>query len=168
MKRLAWIAITLMAQVALATSVPKLTFAELSNNSEVVVTGRITKSWAAWDNSRSHIWTHYELRVSGTAKGKAAATLEFAEPGGSLDGMGMTVADSVQYTIGESVLVFLQRVPNGYLRTTGWGQGKFTVDSATHLHPATPLAHGESLEGLSLREALARIAALPTTGKAAK
>jgi hypothetical protein len=83
----------------------------------------------------------------------------------------------VVYQVGDRVLVFLQRMPNGYLRTTGWSQGKYIVDSSGRLHaetslrgleivsaqkgapltqPATPLL---TLDGMNVTELRGRISA---------
>ena len=125
----------LLAATAGATSVPSLTFEELTDQSELVVSGQITHSWSDWDTDRKFIWTHHELVVSGTHKGAAGSTVIVSEPGGVVGDRGMAIAGSVAYRPGEQVAVFLQRMPNGYLRTTGWGQGKYTVDSAGRIHP---------------------------------
>jgi hypothetical protein len=114
--------------------VPSQTFEELTDHSEMVVGGQITRSWSAWDSEHKFIWTHYELRVSSTQKGRPGAAVEFSEPGGEVGDRGMSVAGSVEYRPGDQVAVFLQRMPNGYLRTTGWGQGKYIVDKTGHLH----------------------------------
>ena len=119
---------------ALATSVPSLTFDELTDRSEVIVAGRITRSWSDWDSERKFIWTHYELSVSSVHKGAARTAVTVSEPGGVVGGRGMRIAGSVEYSPGDQVAVFLQRMPNGYLRTAGWGQGKYLVDKAGHLH----------------------------------
>ena len=137
----------IVAFTATATSVPRLSFEQLTDSSELVVTGQIGHSWAAWDNSHHFIWTHYELAVSSMEKGAATSSVTFSEPGGVVGGIGQTIAGTVQYAAGERVVVFLQRMPNGYLRTTGWSQGKFTVDSSGHVHG------GASLAGLDLVEA---------------
>ena len=139
--RTAWLAIaSLWATIARATSVPSLSFEELTDRSEQVVTGRIARSWTAWDTEHRYIWTHYELTVSATHKGSAAATVTFSEPGGVVGIEGLAIAGAVGYLTGERVLVFLQRMPNGYLRTTGWSQGKYDVDAAGRLHPES--THG--------------------------
>ena len=117
----------LLSQV-LATTLPRLSFEELTDTSDLVVSGRITRAVAAWDNDRKYIWTHYELSVASAQKGTPGTTVDFAEPGGAIDGVAMTIPGSVVYEPGERVLVFLQRMPNGYLRTTGWGQGKYKID----------------------------------------
>ncbi len=155
------------ASWAFATSIPRITFAELTDNSDMILTGRIARTWTAWDSDHKYIWTHYELRVSGAHKGGAPALVEFAEPGGIAGGVGMSIAGTVGYTVGENVLVFLQRMPNGYLRTTGWGQGKYRVDADTRLHESLALREG-SLEGLVLRDAITRVSARVSMGKAVK
>jgi hypothetical protein len=125
----------LIASNAAATSVPSQTFEELTDRSELVVSGQIARSWSDWDSEHKFIWTHYELKVSSIQKGAALSTVVFSEPGGEVGDRGMAVAGSVGYRPGEQVAVFLERMPNGYLRTTGWGQGKYTVDNTGHLHP---------------------------------
>jgi hypothetical protein len=124
----------LFACNASATSVASLTFEELTDHSELIVSGQITRSWADWDSEHKFIWTHYELSVSSVQKGAPGATVELSEPGGVVGDRGMAIAGSVQYSPGDQVAVFLERMPNGYLRTTGWGQGKFAVDQTGHLH----------------------------------
>jgi hypothetical protein len=123
-----------------ATSVPRLSFEELTDRSELVVSGQINRSWADWDAEHRYIWTHYELNVSGALKGTAGSGLIFNEPGGIVGETGMSVPGSVGYLTGEDVVIFLQRMPNGYLRTTGWSQGKFRLDRDGKLH-------GEALPG---------------------
>jgi hypothetical protein len=122
-----------------ATSVPSLTFEELTDRSELIVSGQVTRSWADWDSEHKFIWTHYELSVSNAQKGTPGLTVELAEPGGVVGIQGMAIAGAVVYQPGDHVLVFLQRMPNGYLRTTGWSQGKYTVDNTGRLHAETSL-----------------------------
>jgi hypothetical protein len=158
-----------------ATIVPSLSFEALTERSELIVTGQIAREWADWDSAHKFIWTHYDLTVSGALKGSPGATVVLSEPGGAVGIQGMAVAGAVVYQPGERVLVFLQRMPNGYLRTTGWSQGKYTVDSAGRLHAAGSIGGPEVvtmqkavtaqtplrvLEGMTVSELRARIAAL--------
>ena len=81
----------------------------------------------------------------------------------------MQIGGSTGFRQGETVLVFLQRMPNGYLRTAGLGQGKYSVDATGRLHGAAlrevdilekgTRSAGVSLEGLTLSEAAERIIA---------
>jgi hypothetical protein len=137
-------AMFLLLRVGCATVVPPLSFDQLTDVSELVVSGTVTRSWAAWDSEHKYIWTHYELMVGSAHKGAATGRVEFAEPGGTVTGAVMNIAGSVTYVAGDRVAVFLERMPNGYLRTTGWEQGKFNVDAAGRLHPAS-MHGGESV-----------------------
>ena len=173
---------SLWATIAGATSLPGLSFEQLTDRSELVVTGRIARSWTGWDIEHKYIWTHYELGVSATHKSSAAGTITFSEPGGVVGIEGLAVAGAVGYQAGERVLVFLERMPNGYLRTTGWSQGKYDVDPAGRLHAesthggvelvslrGTPAADTplRTLNGMSLADLHARIVAhLKSQGRA--
>ena len=106
-----------------ATVVPSLTFEQMTDQSEVVVQGQVTRSWSDWDSEHKYIWTHYEIDVASTQKGRAGGTVVISEPGGAVGGKAMAIVGVVGYAPGEQIAVFLQRMPNGYLRTTGWGHG---------------------------------------------
>jgi hypothetical protein len=142
------------------SDLPSLSFSELVDNSELIVSGKITSSWASWDPSHKHIWTHYELAVSDSPKGTPGPTVEIAEPGGTLDGIIMKISGTTGYTVGENVMVFLTRVPNGYLRTTGFGLGKYVIDASGHLHgsgslnadTATSRTNIRSLDSMNTRQ----------------
>jgi hypothetical protein len=103
-----------------------------------------------WDNDHRNIWTHYELAVSSVHKGAAGATVALSEPGGVSGGFRESIAGAVTYNPGDKVLVFLQRMPNGYLRTTGWAQGKYAIDSAGRVHASAALADIELTPGRSV------------------
>jgi hypothetical protein len=126
-----------LALAASATTVPAMNFEELVDRSEAVVAGHVTRSWSAWDAGHNYIWTHYEINVAGAAKGRTGATVVVSEPGGVIGNQAMDVAGVVSYAVGENVTVVLERMPNGYLRTAGWGQGKLTVDSMNRVHVTT-------------------------------
>jgi hypothetical protein len=146
---------TFVLPAAFATEIPRLSFEELTDTSSLVLTGTITRSWSAWEPTHKYIWTHYEVAVESVQKGAPARLVEFAEPGGTVDGFAMNVEGAVVYRPSDQVLVFLQRVPNGYLRTTGWGQGKYSVDKTGTLHAHASL---RTLDGLTVQQAAQRIA----------
>src|SRR5665213_2152871 len=159
-------------QTAGATQVPRLTFEQLTDASEVIASGQITNSWTAWDREHKYIWTHYNLRVTSAVKGAAGPVVEFGEPGGALEGTSMLIAGSVDYAAGENMVVFLSRMPNGFLRTTGWAQGKYSLDAAGKIHSQAMLGADileaghtnagsslSTLEGLSFSELVQRVTA---------
>jgi hypothetical protein len=150
----------LFLRVASTAELPRYTFDQLTDSAEIVATGDIARTWAAWDADHSHIWTHYELTVSGVQKGAAGPTIDIAEPGGTLDGIQMNIAGATSYRVGEHVLVFLSRMPNGYLRTAGFGQGKFIIEANSRLREQIALkpsltqgSQVRSLNGMSVKQA---------------
>lgn len=160
-----------MAWTASAASIKPVSFEELIDHSDLIVSGQVTRSWSDWDSEHKFIWTNYEVAVSGSLKGSAGANVVISEPGGVVGTHAMSVEGTVGYQTGENVLVFLTRVPNGYLRTTGWSQGKYIVDGKSKLHGASlraELAEGAgsasgtsigTLEGMSAAELKSRVAA---------
>jgi hypothetical protein len=162
----------LFALAASATSIPRISFEQLTDRSELIFSGQVTRSWSDWDAEHKFIWTHYEFAASGSFKGNLQSTVVVSEPGGVVGNRGMTIAGAVAYQIGDKVVVIAQRMPNGYLRTTGWGQGKYLVDSSGRLHAGSSLRGIEttdagfaaadtplrSLEGMSAADLRTRIA----------
>jgi hypothetical protein len=171
-----------LAAQAGATSVPRLSFEELTDHSELIIGGEITRSWSDWDVENKVIWTHHELNVTSLQKGAASSIVVVSEPGGVVGNRAMAIAGAVAYRPGDQVVLFLQRMPNGYLRTTGWGQGKYALDKKGVLHTdsavrgveivsvdvaakssATQSTSLSALDGLSLAEfrvkVMARVAA---------
>ena len=160
----------LLAPAASATTIAKLSFDQLTDKADLVVSGTVSRSWTAWDAEHKYIWTHYQVSVLSEIKGSAGRSVEIEELGGIVGDSGMAVPGSVVYQTGEKVLVFLSRWPNGYLRTTGWGQGKYRIDAGNRLHGDSSLSKVEvvggpqaaasdvrTLDGMSLNEAAARV-----------
>ena len=144
-----------------ATVVLRQNLEQLTHGSEKVVRGQVAKKWAAWDPGRTAIWTHYEIQVAETWKGAPGGTVVISEPGGELDGLRMAVPGAPKYSVGEDVVVFAVRTPVGYLRTCGWGQGRYLVSTNGRVQPdlaQTPVVD-RSKSGATAKAA----AAPPTT-----
>jgi hypothetical protein len=110
-----------------AGTLPKLSLSKLLDASSAVVQGRVIRHWSAWDGDHQFIWTHYELRANEVLVGRNRQTFTISEPGGVVGEIGLQVSNSVPFTDGEEVLVFLHGMPNGMIRVTGGSQGKFRV-----------------------------------------
>ena len=122
------LALLLAASLPLAaTTVEELSFDEIVASSSSIVHGKVVRSWAEWDPERTAIWTHYQIQVQDALKGGAGSMLTLSEPGGEIGGQHVQVVGAPRYEIGEEVVVFAAPTARGYLRTCGWGQGKFTV-----------------------------------------
>ena len=117
----------LICLAAHATQVPALSLEGLIGQSDIIAHGRVISSWPAWDSGHKYIWTHYRIEVLDPIRGNPGASVVVSEPGGSLDGVSMSISGTPDYAVGEEAIVFLYRTPIGYLRATGYGQGKYTV-----------------------------------------
>ena len=117
----------LAGALAHATLVPRMTLEQAVDDSELIVQGTVVRTWSAWGDKRQFIWTHYELKVSDALKGLATRSIVVSEPGGTVGDTGMQIAGAPRYSVGEEVVLFATRTPIGYLRTAGWGQGKYVV-----------------------------------------
>src|SRR5260370_22892948 len=84
-------ALTLREGISAATLISRVSFEVLTDSSELVVSGRIVRSWSAWDAEHKYIWTHYQLTTSAALKGSPGSMVEFAEPGGEVDGRVMVI-----------------------------------------------------------------------------
>jgi hypothetical protein len=84
----------------------------------------------------------------------------------------MSIGGGVPYSVGDNLVVFLSRMPNGYLRTTGSAQGKYGLDERGRLHAQSSLggdlvdakipprgASLQTLDGMSVTELGQRISA---------
>src|SRR5438067_9964468 len=99
----------LMCLAAEAAIVPSLTLNELIDQSEIIVHGRVARSWSDWDNAHKYIWTHHLIEVIDPIRGVRTGSVIASEPGGELDGVGMKFSGAVNYAAGEEMIVFLYR-----------------------------------------------------------
>lgn len=56
-----------------ASTLPRLTLAEMADGAEYIVEATVLRSWTAWDPPHQFIWTHYELSVSDWLKAPVAS-----------------------------------------------------------------------------------------------
>jgi hypothetical protein len=143
----------LLCLAAQAAIVPSLSVEELVDRSEIIVHGRVTRSWPAWDGAHKYIWTHHEVEIIDPIRGAGFAPVVVSEPGGALDGVEMRFSGALPYALGEEAVVFLYRTPVGYWRT----QGKYTVTSGTRVRANLRGASLSKLDDLPLVEFKARV-----------
>lgn len=129
-----------------ATLVPRMSLEEIVDASESIVHGTVVKTWPAWDDDHKYIWTHYEVQVADHLKGVPSATIVISEPGGTVGDTALQVAGAPRYETGEEVVLFVARTPLGYLRTCGWGQGKFRVVRSGQSGKATVRAGAKGMQ----------------------
>src|SRR5882724_7273280 len=90
---------TLVTSLTLcAATIPSLSLEDVIDQSEVIVHGRVGRSWTAWDNAHKYIWTHHAIEVIDRVRGAAAGPVVASEPGGELNGIGMKFSGSLAYS----------------------------------------------------------------------
>ena len=183
--------LAILAVPALATLVPQVTLEQMAGEAQFVVHGKVTRKWSAWDSGGQMIWSHYQLQLEEALKGSPGNSLVVSEPGGIVGDQGISIAGTPEYDVGDEVVLLVWRTPLGYLRTSGWGQGKFTVSatkgsSTKTVHaslrlPGVELFSGRqakdpqrqttlpgSLDGLSLEEFKGRLKLLLSSAGAGR
>jgi hypothetical protein len=140
-------ALYLVFQAAFATTVPRRSLEELVAGSGQILQGRVLSHSVEWDSSHRFLWTHYSVEIADVLKGPRGSAITISEPGGTRDGLTMSVAGVAQFADGEEVVVFLHRTPIAFWRTYGYSQGKFSVRTAS---PGGPPEVFNNAAGVSL------------------
>lgn len=145
----------------------------------MIVQARIVRAWPAWDSEHRFIWTHYQLAPIDLLKGQTRMNLVVSETGGTLDGRSMEIQGTPRFHAREELILFLYRTPIGYLRTVGYGQGRYKIAQGRikldllglELAPSLQLTDGthlSTLDGLTTAEFKRRVRAVITRQKGAK
>ena len=116
-----------VAGQAYATSI-RVTLAQLSASSPLVVRGNVERIDSAWAPDRRIESTVY-VRVSEALRGDLAAggLIPVLIEGGRVGRIAMFSSEDPTFTVGEDVLVFLNADETGTLRVTDNAQGKFKI-----------------------------------------
>jgi hypothetical protein len=124
---------------------------ESARTSDAVVRGTVLSTTSRWD--AGHIVTDVEIAVTSAWKGQPGRQVTVTIPGGVVGDLGQRVDAAPEFTVGEEVVVFVQRAPNGRMnRVNGLAQGKYRVEdglarpdiSGVDLH-ARAIGPGEKL-----------------------
>jgi len=132
-----------------ATLVPRMSLEQMAAAADTVIHGTVVGSWSAWDSTHEFIWTHYEIRLTESMLGDTLDKAVISEPGGVVGNDSMDIVGAPRYRIAEEVVLFTTRTPIGYLRTSGWGQGRFEVVADPRTGSTTVRSH---LAGIELVE----------------
>jgi hypothetical protein len=129
-----WLAgagVLLLAGIALAATVQRLDFAGLTHLSTHIVTGRIVSSTPAWTADGGAVVTLHELAVAGAWKGAVSGdSLTVRTPGGTIGDYTMELDGSPALSVGDTVLLFLERNDDGTFGVISLAQGSFRVGAA--------------------------------------
>ncbi len=131
MKRLALLPIVL-ASAAFGTTVLAVDLPTLSHDSDLIIVGTVRASAARLTQDGRRVVTDTEIQVSEVLKGKAdGGSVVVMQPGGIVGDVGQRVDGTAHFTVGEEVVVFLDRRGTDRFAVTAMSQGKFRVERST-------------------------------------
>jgi hypothetical protein len=110
---------------ALATTLKRMSVADLSRAAHIVVRGRCAANSARWD--AGEIWTFTTFDVEETWKGSAPAQITVRLLGGSAGNFTSTVSGVPRFSPGEELILFLERTPAQDFSIISWMQGTFRI-----------------------------------------
>jgi len=112
------------------THLPGSTLRQLSLNdmiqqSTVIVRGKVQPATASYHGSI--IFTHYQVQITETLKGKASGTIDIGVPGGISKGLQQTYAGAPSLSPTQDYVMFLWTSRSGLTQVIGLSQGLFQV-----------------------------------------
>jgi hypothetical protein len=110
-----------------ASTLQRLSLNDMILKSTTIVRGKVQPGPSAVLRG-ALIYTHYQLLVTSTYKGTAAApTIDVAIPGGQLNGLLQPVAGAPRIAAGQDCVMFLWTSKTGLTQIIGLSQGLFNV-----------------------------------------
>ncbi|HLM02567.1 MAG TPA: DUF4214 domain-containing protein [Pyrinomonadaceae bacterium] len=121
-------ALVFLTQTAAATTAKLASDEQLILTSRVIVTGDVQAIQAAWDGQRRNIYTYVTVKVSEVLKGQIRnETIVIKQAGGRVGDDEIIIDGAPKYKAGQSVLLFLNTLPDGALTVAHLFQGKYEI-----------------------------------------
>jgi hypothetical protein len=124
--------VLVLGGTARATILVPLDMKALTTRAHRVVLGTVESQVSRWTSDRQAIYTDVTIRITRAYKGTVAAgeRIVVRREGGAVDGIGMRVFGAAQFTVGEEVLLFVEK-RGGADYTVGMTQGKLAVTTGS-------------------------------------
>jgi hypothetical protein len=101
---------------------------QLIRQASTIALGQVTGIEGHWYAAKKQIYTHIRIRVEEVLKGELPEIeVTLNQLGGTVRGIRSWIFGSPEFVLGERVLLFLTRNPDGSLRVLNLYQGKFSV-----------------------------------------
>ncbi len=166
---------------ARATTLLRMTLAEMSQAAQAIVRARCVGSVTEWD--AGEIWTFTSFETEEVWRGAPSARFTVRLLGGRAGNLTSSVSGVPRFRAGEDVVLFLERTARGDFSVVGWEQGTFrirtdaasgseniTQDTASFatFDPATRQFRAAGIRGSSLDGFRARVVAARRAGTGRK
>jgi len=104
------------------------TIEQLSDQSDLVVVGKVSEIHSKWNKDKSRIYTDVTVDVEEFVKGgESGRTIVVTHPGGEVGGVGEWYSYAPKFTKDEEVLLFAKRDKENNLQVTQGQEGKFRI-----------------------------------------
>ena len=80
----------------------------LSENADVIITGKVTQQSSGWNENKTRIFTHATIQVEEILKGTGLNSVVVSYPGGEVGEIGELYTHTPKFDNNEEVLVFLK------------------------------------------------------------
>lgn len=123
----------IVATAATASIGPKWSDQQLTDFSDVILTGQVLEVRSGWDPNVDTIYTYVTVHVDEVLKGAIGSNrITIKQLGGVVDELGLAIADQPTFAAGEEVLLFLEVRPrDGTLYTSALWQGKWLIETTS-------------------------------------
>ena len=119
------LAALLVGVAAHATTLMRMSVAEMARASAVVARARCVATAAAWD--AGEIWTFTRFQTEDAWKGAPPSMITIRLLGGRTANLTSNIDGVPRFQPGEEVLLFLEPTPRGDFSIVGWMQGTFRI-----------------------------------------
>ena len=155
-----------------ATTLARMSLAELARAADTIVQVRCVSAASRWDSGT--IWTFTEFEVVETLKGAPQQRISVRVPGGHVGHLAATIEAAPQFRPGEESVLFLEKTNAGDYSVTAWAEGTFRIRRVPGMgraavtqesnrfavfDQATRRFHAEGVRDLSLDEFRQRLTA---------
>ncbi len=104
------------------------TLEKLTQNAEMIVTGKVTQMESGWNAEETRIYTTITIAVDQFLKGEQSDhTLTLQELGGEVGEVGELYTHVPKFNMNEEVLVFVKKDQNDQLHVAGGVKGKLSI-----------------------------------------
>lgn len=141
MKRIVLIALLLSVFTMANAIMVKMETAELTDNADYILTGKIVGVESHWTADHKSIVTDVRVMVGSPIKGNVnSSEITVRQPGGTTADLGLWLEDSPVFRSGEEVILFLIQQSDGTYLVKDQVQGKYTVVGDTVVEKEMPMA----------------------------
>jgi len=114
-----------MCGAAAATTLARMSVAQMSRTAPVIVRARCLENWTGWD--AGEIWTLTSFEVQEMWRGSAPGRITVRLLGGRAGNLTSSVSGVPRFRVGEEVVLFLEPTPRGDFTVVSWQQGTFRI-----------------------------------------